>query len=206
MKLVLPPRPPSPRRRPPRSRSSARRSTPTRGRPPRSWIPSSLASCTSGSGRRWRSPRSLPLTACAAPRARGAAVPPAPPGEPSAARALERDAESLALCAPACALANLPLLAVAPPAHAHALCWALDWLAVAPAALLLRNGQLQRQYSFDDPADWLASAAQWSTSGTPIFARRRRSTRRWRCACTSTEVAGARCASAAPMGGARCRA
>ena len=106
-----------------------------------------------------------------APRARGAAVPPAPPGEPSAARALERDAESLALCAPACALANLPLLAVAPPAHAHALCWALDWLAVAPAALLLRNGQLQRQYSFDDPADWLASAAQWSTSGTPIFAQ-----------------------------------
>ena len=38
-------------------------------------------------------------------------------------------------------------------------------------ALLLRNGQLQRQYSFDDPADWLASAAQWSTSGTPIFAQ-----------------------------------
>ena len=39
------------------------------------------------------------------------------------------------------------------------------------ASALLRNGQLQRQYSFDDPADWLASAAQWSTSGTPIFAQ-----------------------------------
>jgi hypothetical protein len=96
------------------------------------------------------------------------------------ARAALRDAESLALSVPACVVINGITLATihlgSNPemssssliAHSHVLCWALDWLGVAPALLLGRAALASDGYRFDDPADW-RSAHEWSTTGQVLF-------------------------------------
>ena len=94
-------------------------------------------------------------------------------GKLSASRILERDAESITLGAPACFLANLvALAALHGTAHVHLACWALDWAAVVPAVVLIRNGQLELgKYAFEDPAEFERCAPQWSAAGTTIFER-----------------------------------
>lgn len=103
-----------------------------------------------------------------------------PAGQPlTPARAALRDAESLALSVPACVLGNGIVLAAIQlggstswslPEHSHVLCWALDWLGVAPALLLGRAALASDGYRFDDPADW-RSAREWSTTGELLFSQ-----------------------------------
>lgn len=83
------------------------------------------------------------------------------------ARAALRDAESLALCIPACVFANGLTLASLPLAS-HTLCWAIDFMVTTPAVLLGRAALASSSYRFDDPADW-RNARLWSTSGQVIF-------------------------------------
>ena len=94
-------------------------------------------------------------------------------GKLSASRILERDSEAITLGAPACFLANLvALAALHGTAHVHLACWALDWAAVVPAVVLIRNGQLELgKYAFEDPAEFERCAPQWSAAGTTIFER-----------------------------------